>query len=254
MVAVAISGPLAGHTEPSVTEAGWVEIATEAGPMRAYVATAAAHPKRAVVVLQEAFGVNSHIQSVTNRLAAQGFLAIAPDLFHRSAVDGEPLVVDYGDRDTAMRLIDGLGVTEVSDDLRAVVRHVREQSGDGVPISVVGFCFGARAAFTAGTEVAGLDSVAVFYGPGVAAGKHAVLERVAGITARMLLVFGADDPTIPAEQVTATTRALDAADVAYSALVYPDAGHAFCCDARPQVFHANQAFDAWVRLLDFLAV
>ncbi|MFC5745360.1 dienelactone hydrolase family protein [Actinomadura rugatobispora] len=240
--------PLSTEDGPLSPHAAWTDLATPAGPMRAYAAEPGGTPKGAVVVLQEAFGVNAHIQSVANRLATHGFVAVAPELFHRTG----HRTVDYTDRPTAMGLIAELGPQEVTADVAAAVEHARLYPTSQATCSLVGFCFGARAAFTAATAIPGLDAVAAFYGPGIAAGPHAVLDRAAGISARMLLVHGAEDPTISADDITATEQALDAASVRYETVVHPGAGHAFCCDARPDAYRAEPALDAWVRLLHLL--
>lgn len=225
----------------------WRELAVDGQPMRAYLASAVEEPRAAVLVLQEAFGVNAHIQSIANRLASTGFLALAPDLFHRSGEE----VVEYEDRSRAMGLIGELGAEQIAADVGTAVAAVRAEA-PALPVAVVGFCFGGRAAFTSACLVDGIEAAAVFYGPGIAGGSHAVLDHVEGIDARMLLLYGEEDPTIPAEDRAAIEAALEAAGVDFSSVVYPDAGHAFSCDARPAMFRAGPALDAWTRLLAFL--
>lgn len=224
-------------------------IDTADGPMRAFVARPTAPPDRAAVVLQEAFGVNDHIRDVTRRFAERGFLAIAPDLFYRTG----PAVVDYDDRVQALGLIEALGPEQVVADVAAALRHLDEAEGIAAArVAVVGFCFGGRAAFTAATATSGLGAAVVFYGPGVAAGPHQVLDRAATITAPLLLHVGADDPSIPAAHRAATQDALQAADVVFTQHVYPGAGHAFACDARPALYDADAARLAWERTGEFL--
>jgi carboxymethylenebutenolidase len=109
-----------------------------------------------------------------------------------------------------------------------------------------------RAAFAAATAIPGLGATVVFYGPGIAAGPHAVLDRVTFIDAPLLLHVGAQDPTIPAEQVKAIDSALADAGVTFDSYVYDNAGHAFACDARPHMYHAEPARLAWQRTHEFL--
>jgi carboxymethylenebutenolidase len=226
----------------------WLTLDTADGPMNVYVARPAVPADRAAIVLQEAFGVNAHIQQITRLFADRGFLALAPDLFHRTGVAELP----YERHAEAIGLIGGIDANQITTDVQACLDHV---AGEGIAVertAIAGFCFGGRAAFTAATAVPGLGAAVVFYGPGIAAGPHAVLPRAADITAPLLLHVGADDPTIPTEQVTAIDTALTEAGVRFTQHVYPGAGHAFACDARPHLFQARQATRAWERTWDFL--
>ncbi|GAA2130586.1 dienelactone hydrolase family protein [Actinomadura napierensis] len=234
----------------SAVSTEWLTLPTADGPMRVYAARPAAPADRAVIVLQEAFGVNDHIQDIARRYAAQGFLAMAPDLFHRTGV----VTLDYQRHAEAMPLIGAIGADAIVTDVGAVMDHL--STTEGVPagrVAVNGFCFGGRAAFTTATAMPGLAATVVFYGPGIAAGPHAVIARAESIDAPVLLHVGAEDPTIPAEQVKAIDSALAAAGVTFESHVYDNAGHAFACDARPHMYHAQAARLAWQRTHEFLA-
>lgn len=227
----------------------WLSLDTADGAMRVYVARPADPPTRAVVVVQEAFGVNDHIQDVTRRFAGRGYLAMAPDLFHRTGPD----VVAYDDHAQAMTLIGALGPEPIVTDVHAVLTHLEAQEGvDLRHTAVVGFCFGGRAAFTAATATPGLGATVVFYGPGIAAGPYAVLERGSSITAPLMVHVGADDPTIPAEQLAAMDAMMSRTEPPFEQHVYPGAGHAFACDARPLMYRDEAAEQAWVRTHRFL--
>lgn len=226
----------------------WISIDTTDGPMRVYVARPAEPSRRAVVVLQEAFGVNEHIQDVTRRFAAQGYVAMAPDLFHRTG----PEVVAYDDHAQAMPLIGALGPEPIITDVHAVLAQLEQEGLDLRRTAVVGFCFGGRAAFTAATATPGLGAAVVFYGPGIAAGPHAVLERGPSITAPLLVHVGQDDPTIPPEQRAEIDAVMSDTVPAFEQYVYPDAGHAFACDARPHMYREEAAQQAWARTQRFL--
>lgn len=227
----------------------WITVETPDGPMRVYAARPAAPSGRAVIVLQEAFGVNEHIQDIARRFAARGHRALAPDLFHRNGVG----TLAYDQHAEAMPLIGAIAPGAISTDVRAVLDHLAEDESIGAArTAVVGFCFGGRAAFTAATAVPGLAATVVFYGPGIAAGPHAVLDRAGSIDAPMLLHVGAEDPTIPADQVTAIDETLRKAAVDFEQHVYAGAGHAFACDARPHMYRAEPAAEAWGRTHAFL--
>ncbi|WP_018658443.1 dienelactone hydrolase family protein [Actinomadura flavalba] len=227
----------------------WITVETGDGPMRVYAARPASPADRAVVVLQEAFGVNEHIQDIARRFAARGFLALAPDLFHRTGAG----TLGYDQHAEAMPLIGAIGPDAITTDVRAVLDHLAVEEGVGAArTAVVGFCFGGRAAFTAATAIPGLAATVVFYGPGIAAGPHAVLDRAGSIDAPLLLHVGGEDPTIPADQVAAIDETLGKAGVAFEQHVYAGAGHAFACDARPNMFRADAATAAWGRTHAFL--
>jgi dienelactone hydrolase len=231
------------------TETEWLIVTTDYGSMRVFCARPEGEPKGGVVVLQEAFGVNDHIQDVAGRLAQRGWLAAAPDLFYRTG--GGP--VDYQDRERAMALIDDLGPEDLINDVRAVVEHLTEYAGtERSRIALIGFCFGGRAAFSAATGIPRLSSVVVFYGPGIVEGPHAVLDRAGAIDAPVLLHVGAEDPLIPADHVTAIVEAVRGAGGRIEEHVYPEAGHAFACDARPANFQEQAANAAWKRTHEFL--
>jgi carboxymethylenebutenolidase len=230
----------------------WLTLETVDGPMQVYRvaprAGDAVSPPAAVVVMQEAFGVNDHVQDVARRVAALGYLALAPDLFHRSGVD----TVEYADRERAMALIGDLGPDPIIVDAAAVLAHLAD--GEGVPAdrtAVIGFCFGGRAAFTAATALPVAGTV-VFYGPGIAAGPHAVVDRIAQVTGPVLMLAGDADPAIPAEHLQTIEEAAAAAGIHLRVITFAGAGHAFHCDARPAMFVAAAAEQAWADTTAFL--
>ena len=233
--------------------ADWLTLDTAEGAMRLYRVRPRAYdgstPPAAVIVLQEAFGVNEHIQDVAKRVAAQGYLAVAPDLFHRSGVE----TVEYSDRDTAMSLIGDLGDKPIVTDVAAVVAYL--SADENIPAdrtAVVGFCFGGRAAFTAATALP-VAATVVFYGPGIANGPHAVLDRTAHIKGSVLMFVGETDPTIPPADVAAIRAAAQHAGVDLRVVEFAKAGHAFHCDARPAQYVDDAARKAWQATTEFLS-
>jgi carboxymethylenebutenolidase len=240
------------HTTPAGAPAGsaqWRTLATADGPMRVYVGRPAAPADRAVIVLQEAFGVNEHIQDIARRYADRGYLALAPDLFHRTGVG----TLGYDQHAEAVALIGAIGPQAIAADIQAVLAHLGEQEGIAPGRTAVqGFCFGGRAAFTAATAIDGLGATVVFYGPGIAAGPHAVIDRAGNIDAPLQLHVGSADPTIPADQVAAIDAALRDAKVHFESHVYEGAGHAFACDARAHMYVQDAARLAWERTYAFL--
>ncbi|MEV4516313.1 dienelactone hydrolase family protein [Dactylosporangium sp. NPDC049525] len=239
---------------PIPVESERINVSTASGEMWIYCARPAPGRRqgaegRAVVVLQEAFGVNDHIQDVARRFADHGYLAFAPDLFHRTGTG----TLAYDQHGEAMALIGALGPDAIVEDVQAVLDHLaRAEDIPPARTAVVGFCFGGRAAFTAATAVKGLAATVVFYGPGIAAGPHAVLDRVADLDAPLMLHVGSEDPTIPPAQVEAIDAALAKSGIAYESYLYDAAGHAFACDARPSMYRSGPARLAWERTYSFL--
>lgn len=234
--------------------ADWLTLEVSDGPMRLYRVRprpedAVTTPQAAVIVLQEAFGVNGHIQDVARRVAAEGCLAVAPDLFHRSGIQA----VEYADRDTAMQLIGELGPDPIIADVSAVLTHLADI--EKIPAdrtAIIGFCFGGRAAFTAATALP-VAATVVFYGPGIASGPHAVLDRAANIAGPVLMLVGDADPTIPAHDVAAIQSAAQRSGLDLRVVTFAGAGHAFYCDARPNAYVADAARQAWLDTTEFLA-
>jgi carboxymethylenebutenolidase len=233
--------------------ADWLTLDTVDGPMRLYRvrprAEDAVAPPAAVLVLQEAFGVNEHIQDVARRVAAHGYLAIAPDLFHRSGVE----TVEYTDRETAMSLIAELGSEPIVTDVSAVLAHLADvEHIRANRTAIVGFCFGGRAAFTAATALP-VAATVVFYGPGIAGGPHGELDRIGAISGPVLMLAGDADPTIPAGDLAAIEASARRAGVDLRVIVFAAAGHAFHCDARPAQYIEDAARKAWRDATEFLA-
>jgi carboxymethylenebutenolidase len=230
-----------------------VTLATPDGPMDAFVA----HPEGAgrfpaLIVAQEAFGVNEHIRDVCRRFAAEGYLALAPELFHRS---GRGVVVPYDDFPAARVHIGALANEGLEQDLAACFDHLRARVDvDPQRVGLVGFCMGGFTAFLGACRLAPAAAVS-FYGGGIvrprAQGRmRPLLDEADGIRAPILCLFGAEDQGIPLADVDTIRGRLDALRTPHEVVVYPGAGHGFFCDARPS-YHADSARDAWKRTLDW---
>lgn len=229
-----------------------IDIDVQDGAMTTVLARPDGAPRGAVVVLMEAFGVNDHIAEVATRFAAEGYLALAPDLYHRS---GRLLTAAYDDLGTAMELFGALETERMASDLCAALRTARQRV-PGAPVTVVGFCLGGYASVLAAV-VDRPDLVAGFYGAGLSKPREGspltpLADRFDAISCPVLLFYGAEDPVIPPTEIEATEQALTSADVEHSITVYRGAGHGFFCDARPS-YVGDAAGDAWTKLLDALA-
>ncbi|MBI4501487.1 MAG: dienelactone hydrolase family protein [Gemmatimonadetes bacterium] len=210
-----------------------------------------ARPPRAgrhpgIIVLQEAFGVNSHIREVTQRFAREGFLAVAPELFHRTAAGFE---TGYGDVSVVKPHMDALTVDGMSADIRAAHRWlVSEGEVDPARVAAVGYCLGGRAAFLANV-VLPLAAAVSYYGGGVAAAG--LLERVRELHAPHLFFWGGLDKHIPPEQHRAIDDALRAAGKPFVTVEFSDADHGFNCNERSQ-YQPDAAAQAWELTKAFL--
>jgi carboxymethylenebutenolidase len=219
--------------------------------MRAYVARpAAAAASRGLIVCQEAFGVNAHIRDVTDRLARQGFLAIAPELFHRT---GPGFEGRYDDFPSVMAHARALTDISTAADLRAAYAWLSTNSG-GVdfPIAAVGFCMGGRAAILAALTVPVACAIS-FYGGRIAPNQDnpGLLNRIGDLRAPVLLFWGGLDKHIGADQVRAVTEALRAAGKNYINVEISDADHGFFCDQRAS-YNPATAAHAWALTVAFL--
>jgi len=200
------------------------------------------HP--GIIVLQEAYGVNSHIRSVTERFARRGYVAIAPELFHRTAPGFEGKYTDF---QSAMPHMRAMTVPGAEADLRVTFDWLRVNNVRPGSICSVGFCMGGRISFLA-NSILPLHAAASFYGGGIA---PELVGRAGSLRAPMLLIWGLLDKHIGAEQRKAVTDALDAAQKPYANLEFSDADHGFFCDERAS-HQARAARQAWALLLEFL--
>jgi len=225
---------------------------TPDGPMAAFLAApATGEPAPGLVVVQEAYGVNEHIRDVCRRFAREGFVAMAPELYHRA---DSGLEIDYTDMPRAMALLGALTNEQIETDLKAALGALRADARvDGNRCGVVGFCMGGLAAFLAACRTDAAASVA-FYGGGIVRERpkmalRPLLDEADRIRAPLLMLFGADDASIPATDVDAIRARLAAVGAPHEVVVYPGAGHAFFNDRRAPAYRAEAAADAWTRTL-----
>ena len=229
-----------------------VQLNTTDGKMDAYVA----QPKDGgsypgVVVIQEAFGVNDHIKKVTERIAAEGYVAIAPDIFHRES----ERIIPYTEMPKAIATLQRVVDAKAMEDVGAAIAHLKSQGNvKAGSIGVTGFCMGGRLTYLAAAHHANEIKCAVpFYGGGIPMGNPSPLSRTKEIKCPMYLFFGAKDQLIPKEHVDQINAELTSNKVTFELKVYPEAGHGFFCDNRPMSYHEASAKDAWDKTKSFLA-
>lgn len=229
--------------------AGTVSVETTGGAMDLYEAKPPGAPRGAVIVVQEAFGVTEHIEDVCRRFAAEGYLAVAPHLFHRS---GDP-VISYEDMQSVIPHVMALNPEDLTADLDAALKHVQDAGFSPAQTAVVGFCMGGSVTFLAAARSA-LGAAVSFYGGGVAQGRFGMpplLDLAPMLKTPWLGLFGDADATIPVEEVEWLRTAAERATVPTQVLRFPEANHGFHCDARDS-YHEASAKQAWKETLSWL--
>ncbi len=228
------------------TTASMVEIHTPDGAMPAHRSRPSAAGKYpAVLVIMEAFGLNAHMKEVADRVAAEGYVALAPDLYHR---EGSP-VMGYNEIPAAIQVMSRLQDDQIVADVSAAVRFLRAQDFvRGERIGIMGFCMGGRVSFLSACRVPGIAASAPFYGGGIGA----LLGEAAKISCPMLAFFGDRDPYIPNDEVAKIRTTLAELKKQAEVILYPGADHGFFCDGRDS-YHPDAARDAWGRLKTFLS-
>jgi len=207
----------------------------------AYVAKPEGKPRGGVVVLQEIFGVNSHIRSVADGYAQQGYLAVAPSTFHRVqqnvelGYQQEDMTAGFGLK-TAVEQLPAPGVMQ---DIQAAIQHAA-QAGK---VGIVGFCWGGLLTWRAACTLEGLSAAVPYYGGGVTTPEESARKPKVPVLAH----FGDQDHWIPLETVEAFRQAHPEVEVH----VY-HANHGFNCDQRGS-YDAEAAKLARERTYAFLA-
>jgi carboxymethylenebutenolidase len=208
-------------------------------------------PHPAVIVFMEIFGINSHIRDVTERVAKEGYVALAPDYFHRTGPGVEYAYDDEG-MQKGFALLNQLKSDEVIADAQAAIDYLGGRDDvQGDRIGCMGFCIGGHMTYLTACETP-VSAAASFYGGGIAApqgpgGGPSTLRRSSGIRGRILCLFGEKDSLIPADQVQAIQAELKKQGVDHETVVYPGADHGFFCDQRA-AYQKAAADDAWTRV------
>ena len=201
-----------------------------------------------IIVYMEIFGINSHIRDVTERIAAEGFVALAPDYFHRTG-PGIELGYDDAGMGEGMKHLGQLDADQMIADAEAAITllNARDDVG-GAGIGAMGFCIGGHMTYLTACAT-GIRAAASYYGGGIAApqgpgGGASTLSRTPSIGGRIHCYFGGQDAMIPGDQVDAVRGALADAGTRHEVTVYEEADHGFHCDQRA-TFNEAAAKDAW---------
>ena len=225
----------------------WVDIDVDGQTMEAYLAQpegSGRHP--AVVVIQEIWGVNSHIQFLTDRFPAQGYIGLAPAMFHR---EGRMTMGLHEEMDPALARMGNCTDAGIVTDVEAAVNYLKAQPFvQSDRIGIVGFCFGGRVSYLAACNVSDLKATVVYYGGrimGALGGDGASpFDQTSKITSPVLGLFGEEDQNPSPEDVAKIDAELTRLDKDHEFHTYPGCGHGFNCNARSS-YRPESARDAW---------
>lgn len=241
-------------TDEQGIHAGQTTIPSQGDELPAYIAKPADHggPFPVVLVVQEIFGVHEHIQDLCRRLAKQGYLAIAPELYFRQG-DAN----DYSDiGELFQQLVTKVPDRQVLSDLDHAAHWATRHGGDAGKLAITGFCWGGRITWLYAAHNPQLKAAVAWYGKLV--GEKTLnspkqpVDVATQLSAPVLGLYGGQDDSIPQETVETMRQAIRAANAEAEIVVYPEAGHAFNADYRPS-YNAEAAADGWRRMLDWFA-
>lgn len=238
------------HTDSPDIHSGETSVPSQGENMPAWYARPkeAAGPLPVVLVVQEIFGVHEHIRDICRRLALEGYLAVAPELYFR---EGDPN--HYNDIPTLFsELVNKVPDSQVLSDLDHVANWAGRNGGDIRRMGITGFCWGGRISWLYAAHNPQLRAAVAWYGrltgeKTMKQQKHPI-DIAVDLGAPVLGLYGGQDNSIPLESVEQMRQALHAANAKAEIVVYPDAGHAFNADYRPS-YHAESAQDGWARML-----
>jgi carboxymethylenebutenolidase len=215
-----------------------VTFPSDGGQASGYLAAPAAGSRPGVVVIQEWWGLVPHIKDVADRFAAEGFLALAPDLYHGKEAKSP---------DEAGKLMMTLNIAAAERDLSGAVAYLAGHPANATrTVGTVGFCMGGALSLYAATKNRSIRACVVFYG-----GHPNVRPDLPALEAPVLGLYAEKDGFVTPALVRRLDADLTALGKPHELHVYPGAQHAFFNDTRPEVYSATAAADAWARTLAF---
>lgn len=207
----------------------------------AYIARANRKEAPAVLVIHEVFGLNDHIKSIADRIAREGFNALAPNFFVRAAT---PPPKDTSDMDALRKAASSIPNEVAIKDMQAGLDYLKTVKDVRPRFASIGFCMGGGYSYQIATHTKDLSGAVIFYG-------RTPLELVPQVSCPLLGNFGALDQGIPPEKVKEFEEAMKKAGKVADIKIYDGAKHGFFNDTRPEAYNAEAAADAWQRTLRF---
>ncbi len=216
-----------------------IEFESNGDRARGYLSLPASGSGPGVIVIQEYWGLVDHIRDVCDRLAREGFVALAPDLYRGEST---------GDPDAASRLMMDLEIPRAARDLDGAVQALLgHQAVDGSRVGAIGFCMGGQLALFAATRNRRIGAVVDFYGI-----HPNVKLDLSGLEAPVLGIFAENDTFVPPAAARELESELQGAGKQADFTIVPGVDHAFMNDTRPDVYDARAAERAWGDTLAFL--
>jgi carboxymethylenebutenolidase len=237
-------------TDSNGLTAGEVKIPVQDGEIPAYRAMPAkGGPFPLILVVQEIFGVHEHIKDICRRLAKEGYMAIAAELYARQgSVAG---MTDI--QEIISKVVAKVPDSQVMSDLDATAAYAKASgSADTARLGITGFCWGGRITWLYAEHNPAVKAGVAWYGklvgdPGPLTPKHPI-DRVGDLVAPVLGLYGAADTGIPVDTIEKMRSACQAAGKICEFVIYPDTPHAFNADYRPS-YREGPAKDGWARML-----
>jgi len=215
-----------------------VEFSSNGGSADGYLALPESGKGPGVIVIQEWWGLVPHIKAVTDRFAVEGFVALAPDLYHGKSASSP---------DEAGKLMMALRIDEVEKDLRGAAQFLLNHDGTTAnKVGTVGFCMGGALSLYAASKNSQIGACVIFYG-----GHPNVKPDLANLQAPVLGLYADRDGFVTPESVRVLEGQLKELGKSADIHIYPDADHGFFNDTRPEVYNEAVAKDAWARVMKF---
>lgn len=192
-----------------------------------------------VIVIQEWWGLVDHIKDVCDRFTAEGFVALAPDLYEGEIAKSP---------DQAARMMMALRINEVEQTLRGAIDYLLSNPATtSNKVGTVGFCMGGALSLYAATKNQNVGACVVFYG-----GHPNVEPDLPHLSSPVLGIYAERDKSVTPKSVHELEGKLKALGKPFEAHIYPGVDHAFFNDTRPEVYNAEASADAWTRTVEFL--
>jgi len=215
-----------------------VEFSSNGASSRGYLSKPGSGKGPGVIVIQEWWGLVDHIKDVADRLADEGFVALAPDLYHGKTARS---------RDEAAKLFMALNIAQTEKDLRCAIRYALELEGTtGKQVGTVGFCMGGQLSLYAACANADVGACVNFYG--IHPNVH---PNLANLQAPVLGFFAENDSSVTPDAARKLEGELRHAGKQVEFHIYGGAGHAFFNETRPEVYNEVYARQSWKRMLQF---
>jgi carboxymethylenebutenolidase len=217
-----------------------VEFSSNGGTTSGYLALPKKGTGPGVIVIQEWWGLVGHIKEVGDRFANEGYVALAPDLYHGESAKSP---------DEAGKLMMALRIDETEKDLRGAIQYLLNHDATTADkVGTIGFCMGGALSLYAASKNSNVGACVVFYGI-----HPNVKPDLANLQAPVLGIYAERDKSVPPKSVRELERQLRALGKSVEIHIYPDTDHAFFNDHRPDVYNPKAAEDAWRRVIQFFA-